>query len=79
MSTPRRARPVEQFPRPFEVEPRSDYLARVTNDRRIKAEYTPAAARLAAEREWAAAKARSLVSITAHGDQFLVFGELDRG
>ena len=75
MPTPRRARPAEQFPRPFEIEPKSEYVERCLA---IKAGYTAAGARIAAEREWGLARDRALVCITAHGDQFLMFGELER-
>lgn len=67
----------EQFPRPFDIEPKSDYLLRSANHPTVRGNYTAARARIAAEREWAAAKARSLVCITALGDQFLMFGELE--
>lgn len=77
MSIPRRARSAEQFPRPFEVEAKSDYTARCLSDKTVRRDHTPIQARLAAEREWAAAKERCLVSIAAQGDHFLVFGELN--
>lgn len=69
----KRNRSAEMFLRPYELERKQDYIDRCLKDRRIKSEYTPIKARIAAEREWSRAKSRSVVSVTTVEGEFLMF------
>lgn len=75
MNRPLTAKSLELVPRPRELENYSDYIRRVSTDKAIVAYYTPARARIVAERCWSIARSRSMVCVTTSEGQFLLFGD----
>lgn len=70
---------VSPYPRPRDLELREDYIARFMEDEQVQASYrAPVKARIAAEREWARAKAQSMVSVTTSFGESLMFGDPTR-
>lgn len=76
----RRSRAIssDHLPTPLDGERFDTYIQRFcSTDSVLRLHDTLIKRVTAAEREWAAAKERSLVSVTTNGEQFLLFGSLD--
>ena len=66
------------IPTPRELEAKSQFLARFSENEYVRRKFvSPAKRVVAGERAWNAAKMSSLVSIVTSEDSFLLFGTLD--